>query len=101
MVSAIARSSVGRAVSWPLRMLRTLGLYRSEPLIQLLPRDRHLNGVKTGEDSTWLGGSPAPARKMIISIHAVELRLRRLIRTNRFVNEVCVESGNCLFEQVG
>jgi len=34
------------------------------------------------------------------SIHTVELRLRGLIRTSRFVNEVCVESGNCLFQQV-
>ena len=76
MVSATARSSVGRAVLWPLRMLRTLGLCRSEPLAQLLPPDRHLNGVETGEDFTWFGGSPAPARKMVISIHAVELEVK-------------------------
>jgi hypothetical protein len=35
------------------------------------------------------------------SIHAAELRLRRLIRASRLLNKVCVESGNCLFQQVG
>ena len=33
--------------------------------------------------------------------HAVELRLRGLIRTSRFVNEICVESANYLFQQMG
>jgi hypothetical protein len=47
------------------------------------------------------GAAATFARKTISSIHAVELRLIDLIRSSRFVNEVCVESGDRLFKQVG
>jgi hypothetical protein len=64
----------------------------------MFPRD---GTTKFGEDFTRFGGSPASARKRITLIHAVDLRLRDLIRTSRFLNEVCVELGDCLFKQAG
>jgi hypothetical protein len=60
---------------------------------------RQSSGVRRGFRSVrWFTGFRA---KNDTSIYAVKLMLRRLIRTSRFVNEVCVEYGNCLSQQVG
>jgi hypothetical protein len=60
---------------------------------------RQSSGVRRGFHSVWWFTGFRTENDT--SIYAVELRLRRLIRTSRFVNEVCVEYGNCLFQQVG
>ena len=69
--------------------------------------------VRPPQRPTWPVGTPlsvpvittvgrqAGTGRRSPQVHAVDLRLRDLTRISRFVNEVRVDSGNCLFKQAG